>query len=85
MAQQCGGKKINLSLSIMVVEPLVRKMIHCLCLKKKFSQNTEFPFYVGKKVWNKNVYDILCQKANITEQSDFFPLYRLKKDENKSK
>lgn len=53
--------------------------------KKKFSQNTEFPFYVGKKVWNKKVYDILCQKANITEQSDFFPLYRLKKDENKSK
>lgn len=48
--------------------------------KKKFSQNTELPFYIGKKIWNQNVYDTLCKEADITEESSFFPLYRIKKE-----
>ncbi|WP_302162826.1 GNAT family N-acetyltransferase [uncultured Fusobacterium sp.] len=46
--------------------------------KKKFSQNTELPFYIGKKIWNKNIYEVLCKDINVDENSDFFPLYRKK-------
>ena len=49
--------------------------------KKKFSQNTEFPFYVGKKIWNMDVYEVLCRDVNINKQSDYFPLYRNKAED----
>ena len=29
--------------------------------KKKFGKNTEFDFYIGKKIWNKDVYDMLVE------------------------
>lgn len=45
--------------------------------KKRFSKNTEFKFFVGKKVWNENVYRQLCEMRNIDNNSDFFPAYRL--------
>ena len=44
--------------------------------KKKFSQNTEFDFYIGKKIWNKEIYDKLCQIKGIDENEEFFPAYR---------
>ena len=44
--------------------------------KKKFSQNTEFKFYIGKKIWNSKIYDELCQKSDIKICDDFFPAYR---------
>ena len=47
--------------------------------KKKFSQSTELPFYIGKKIWNKNVYEILCKNINKDENNEFFPLYRIKR------
>ena len=49
--------------------------------KKKFSKNTEFPFYVGKKIWNIDVYEVLCRDVNINKQSDYFPLYRNKAED----
>lgn len=50
--------------------------------KKQFGQNTEFEFYVGKKVWNRQIYDELCRNAGIESNSGditksaFFPEYR---------
>jgi|SRR5690625_1817950 len=44
--------------------------------KKKFTKNTEFEFHIGKKVWNQDIYNSLCSKVNVDNDSDFFPAYR---------
>ncbi|NLC16677.1 MAG: hypothetical protein GX756_02220 [Clostridiales bacterium] len=44
--------------------------------KKNFSKNTEFSFFIGKKIWNKEIYDKLCKMENITQDINFFPAYR---------
>lgn len=44
--------------------------------KNKFGKNTKFDFYLGKKIWNKNVYDKLCLITKNEEVKDFFPAYR---------
>ena len=43
--------------------------------KKQFSVNTAFEFYVGKKIWNKEVYDAAVRISG-NEHGDFFPQYR---------
>lgn len=45
--------------------------------KKKFSLNTEFQFFVGKKIWNEKIYKELCNFVGV-EKSNFFPMYRIK-------
>lgn len=44
--------------------------------KKSFAKNTNFDFYVGKKIWNNDIYNKLCSTINIDSDSDFFPAYR---------
>lgn len=44
--------------------------------KKQFGKNTEFEFYIGKKIWNLDVYKKLCESMGIPEKVDFFPAYR---------
>lgn len=44
--------------------------------KKGFAKNTEFDFGIGKKVWNKKIYEELCKKKQIGENEEFFPAYR---------
>ena len=47
--------------------------------KKKFGKNTDFDFYVGRVVWNQDIYGALVQKRieqGPIEQDDFFPKYR---------
>src|SRR5699024_2483567 len=44
--------------------------------KKIFGQNTEFEFHIGKKVWNEEIYDLLCSENNIDKSIEFFPAYR---------
>lgn len=46
--------------------------------KKKFGQNTEFDFYIGKKIWNDEIYDKLCVATDVPVDSEFFPAYREK-------
>ncbi len=43
--------------------------------KKEFGKNTEFDFYIGKKIWHQEIYDKLCC---ISGKADtvFFPAYR---------
>ena len=44
--------------------------------KKKFGQNTDFDFYLGRKVWNQEAYDKLCEIKGVDKDSSFFPAYR---------
>lgn len=47
--------------------------------KKKFGKNTEFDFYIGRKIWNQEVYDALVAKRleqGTIENDGFFPRYR---------
>ncbi len=46
------------------------------CFKKQFAKNTEFEFYIGKKIRNKEIYNKLCEKAGTPADSSFFPAYR---------
>ena len=43
--------------------------------KKQFGK-TEFEFYIGKKIWNQDIYDKICKAKGVDKDSDFFPLYR---------
>lgn len=46
--------------------------------KKGFAKNTEFDFYIGKKIWDENIYNKLCilKGLNINSDEDYFPMYR---------
>ncbi|WP_195972266.1 peptidoglycan bridge formation glycyltransferase FemA/FemB family protein [Clostridium thermobutyricum] len=44
--------------------------------KKNFSKNTKFEFYLGKKIWNKDIYKKLSE--NIPNEIEYFPKYRYK-------
>ena len=44
--------------------------------KKKFGKNTEFDFYIGKKIWNKKAYAELCRIKGIDSEVEYFPAYR---------
>ncbi|KIH71406.1 GNAT family N-acetyltransferase [Salinicoccus roseus] len=45
--------------------------------KKRFGRNTAFKFHVGKKVWNRPVYDKLCRINGVLGDTEFFPAYRM--------
>lgn len=47
--------------------------------KKQFGQNTEFDFYIAKKIWNSNVYKKICEVVGADINSAFFPAYRMKR------
>lgn len=49
--------------------------------KKRFAKNTEFDFYIGKKIWNEEVYLKLCDKAGIDDKVEYFPAYRYEMSE----
>lgn len=44
--------------------------------KKKFGKNTDFNFYIGRKVWNQEIYQALCSAMGVSPQEEFFPAYR---------
>lgn len=44
--------------------------------KKKFSKNTFYDFYIGKKIWNEDIYRKLCESKKVSEVEKFFPAYR---------
>lgn len=44
--------------------------------KKQFAKNTEFDFYIGKKIWNEEVYNKLCEIENVDKNEEYFPAYR---------
>ena len=44
--------------------------------KKGFAQNTEFDFYIGRKVWDNITYNKLCDITNTKNETNYFPAYR---------
>ena len=44
--------------------------------KKQFAHNTEFEFYLGKKIWLPDIYNYLVQMRSLDNDSSFFPRYR---------
>ena len=44
--------------------------------KKKFGKNTEFNYYIGYRIWNKDIYHQLSEHTNSDSTADFFPAYR---------
>ena len=44
--------------------------------KSKFAQNTKFEFYIGKRIWDNDVYNKLCDIVGVSKNIDFFPAYR---------
>ena len=44
--------------------------------KKQFAKNTKFDFYLGKKIWNQDIYNELCKVANVSKDEEYFPAYR---------
>lgn len=44
--------------------------------KKSFAKNTEFDFFIGKKIWNQEIYEKLCKVKQTNSDEDFFPAYR---------
>lgn len=45
--------------------------------KKTFTAEEPLEFHIGKKIHNPNLYKMLVLEKGITEDSGFFPLYRL--------
>ena len=46
-----------------------------LVFKKSFTKEELYDFYIGKKIYNQEIYDKLCEEKNIDKTSAFFPLY----------
>ena len=46
--------------------------------KKQFGEKTDFPFYVGRKIWNPEIYERLSRGRN---GEGWFPAYRGEEDE----
>ena len=48
--------------------------------KSKYGKHTKFDFYIGKKIWLQDIYDILVEekesKSDNKLKGDFFPQYR---------
>ncbi|QTQ08968.1 GNAT family N-acetyltransferase [Macrococcoides canis] len=44
--------------------------------KKKFNKNSNLRFSIGKKIFNKEIYDELVEMRNFESSKSFFPEYR---------
>ncbi len=44
--------------------------------KRRFTKETLFDYYVGKKIWQPEMYQKLCEKTGTTNVIDYFPAYR---------
>lgn len=42
----------------------------------KTDENNEYELYIGKKVWNLEVYEKACKAVKVGMDGDFFPAYR---------
>ncbi|MCR5304340.1 MAG: aminoacyltransferase, partial [Lachnospiraceae bacterium] len=44
--------------------------------KKQFSGDRFLDFYIGRKIWNPEMYESLCERVGVPEGTGFFPAYR---------
>lgn len=47
-----------------------------LRFKQQFAKHTRFAFYSGRKIWNEEIYQKLCEETNTSVTEEFFPAYR---------
>lgn len=47
--------------------------------KKNFAKLYDVDFYIGKKIWNQELYNKLCEIKNVNPDESFFPAYRKNK------
>ncbi|CEG22094.1 FemAB family protein [Planococcus massiliensis] len=45
--------------------------------KKKFSKSAELDYFTGHRIWDPEVYALLCEKAGAEKSEDILPAYRL--------
>ncbi len=44
--------------------------------KRQFGEKTSFDFYIGRKIWNEEIYDELCRLNRVNKDGEYFPAYR---------
>lgn len=44
--------------------------------KRNFARIYDTDFYIGRKIWNEQVYKELCKMKDVDENEEFFPAYR---------
>ncbi len=44
--------------------------------KCEFGKNTQFDFYIAKKIWDEKKYRELCCSVQVDSETPFFPAYR---------
>lgn len=44
--------------------------------KKNFAKLYDTDFYIGKKIWNEELYNKLCEIKKVDKNEKFFPAYR---------
>lgn len=44
--------------------------------KKNFAKLEDEDFYIGKKIWNQDIYEKMCEEKNVDKNEAFFPAYR---------
>lgn len=44
--------------------------------KREFGKNTEFDFYIAKKIWDADIYRKICEAVGADVNAEFFPAYR---------
>ena len=44
--------------------------------KHSFSKNGDMNFYIGKRIFNQEAYDKLCDIRGISDKTGYFPAYR---------
>ena len=47
-----------------------------LKFKKSFNKFGELDFYIGKRIYNQEIYNELCELKNISKEEKYFPAYR---------
>ena len=47
-----------------------------LRFKQNFGKNTLFDFHLGKKIWDEEIYNALCEAWGKDKDTSFFPAYR---------
>ena len=47
-----------------------------LKFKKSFNKFGEADFFIGKKIWNTDIYNNICDKLKKDKNGDYFPVYR---------
>ena len=47
-----------------------------LKFKRSFNKFGDLDFYIGKRIFDQDAYDVLCKERNIEDKNGFFPAYR---------